>query len=80
MINKIISRYYDLDFYIEFILKVHYLGLFKIWPWKCVRIIVFVKLTEYSIEIMTGRDKGGKGLGKGSATRHRKVLADILRK
>jgi len=26
---------------------------------------------------MTGRGKGGKGLGKGGAKRHRKVLRDI---
>ena len=27
---------------------------------------------------MTGRGKGGKGLGKGGATRHRKVLRDNI--
>ena len=28
--------------------------------------------------IMTGRGKGGKGLGKGGAKRHRKVLRDNI--
>merc|ERR1711884_746399 len=31
-----------------------------------------------SILIMTGRGKGGKGLGKGGAKRHRKVLRDNI--
>ena len=31
-----------------------------------------------SIIIMTGRGKGGKGLGKGGAKRHRKVLRDNI--
>lgn len=35
----------------------------------CVRWILF---------IMTGRGKGGKGLGKGGAKRHRKVLRDNI--
>src|SRR5208282_702269 len=30
------------------------------------------------IEIMSGRGKGGKGLGKGGAKRHRKVLRDNI--
>ncbi len=36
----------------------------------CVRSIVFVA--------MSGRGKGGKGLGKGGAKRHRKVLRDNI--
>ena len=29
---------------------------------------------------MSGRGKGGKGLGKGGAKRHRKVLRDIIQR
>jgi histone H4 len=29
---------------------------------------------------VTGRGKGGKGLGKGGAKRHRKILRDNIRK
>jgi histone H4 len=29
---------------------------------------------------MSGRGKGGKGLGKGGAKRHRKILRDNIRK
>ena len=32
----------------------------------------------YCIAIMSGRGKGGKGLGKGGAKRHRKVLRDNI--
>nr|XP_008539412.1 PREDICTED: uncharacterized protein LOC103565209 [Equus przewalskii] len=32
----------------------------------------------YSVFIMSGRGKGGKGLGKGGAKRHRKVLRDNI--
>ena len=38
---------------------------------------VFSKISETIIE-MTGRGKGGKGLGKGGAKRHRKVLRDNI--
>merc|ERR1712048_201499 len=33
---------------------------------------------QISILTMTGRGKGGKGLGKGGAKRHRKVLRDNI--
>nr|XP_055048140.1 histone H3-like [Misgurnus anguillicaudatus] len=33
---------------------------------------------ERAFEIMSGRGKGGKGLGKGGAKRHRKVLRDNI--
>ena len=32
----------------------------------------------YSLANMSGRGKGGKGLGKGGAKRHRKVLRDNI--
>jgi histone H4 len=35
-------------------------------------------VTSWIIEIMSGRGKGGKGLGKGGAKRHRKVLRDNI--
>merc|ERR1712078_107888 len=34
--------------------------------------------SQISILTMTGRGKGGKGLGKGGAKRHRKVLRDNI--
>merc|ERR1712078_339511 len=34
--------------------------------------------SQLSILTMTGRGKGGKGLGKGGAKRHRKVLRDNI--
>ena len=33
---------------------------------------------KHKLEIMSGRGKGGKGLGKGGAKRHRKVLRDNI--
>ncbi|KAM0014151.1 putative transcription factor Hap3/NF-YB family [Helianthus debilis subsp. tardiflorus] len=36
------------------------------------------KLTNPQSAIMSGRGKGGKGLGKGGAKRHRKVLRDNI--
>jgi len=36
------------------------------------------KKKSNSIEKMSGRGKGGKGLGKGGAKRHRKVLRDNI--
>ncbi|XP_030079012.1 uncharacterized protein LOC115483241 [Drosophila hydei] len=35
-------------------------------------------VTKYTSSKMTGRGKGGKGLGKGGAKRHRKVLRDNI--
>ncbi|XP_047463622.1 histone H4-like [Mugil cephalus] len=35
-------------------------------------------LSDKLISIMSGRGKGGKGLGKGGAKRHRKVLRDNI--
>jgi histone H4 len=36
------------------------------------------RLDSTATSIMTGRGKGGKGLGKGGAKRHRKVLRDNI--
>ncbi|KAL9547163.1 trifunctional histidinol dehydrogenase [Mucor bainieri] len=36
------------------------------------------KLKQYKLYTMTGRGKGGKGLGKGGAKRHRKILRDNI--
>ncbi len=42
-------------------------------------LVLFHRLTETEIIfIMSGRGKGGKGLGKGGAKRHRKVLRDNI--
>ena len=38
----------------------------------------FILLCSWLTERMTGRGKGGKGLGKGGAKRHRKVLRDNI--
>ena len=38
---------------------------------------ILVKVLR-QITIMSGRGKGGKGLGKGGAKRHRKVLRDNI--
>ena len=35
-------------------------------------------VTELSKTVMSGRGKGGKGLGKGGAKRHRKILRDNI--
>jgi histone H4 len=55
---------------------------------KCIRTAIFVifsivvRKVEASgwiaVVTMTGRGKGGKGLGKGGAKRHRKVLRDNI--
>lgn len=48
------------------------------------QVTVVPKLAEYYLRLstvninMTGRGKGGKGLGKGGAKRHRKVLRDNI--
>jgi histone H4 len=39
---------------------------------------VFCVLLFVEFLLMTGRSKGGKGLGKGRAKRHRKVLRDNI--
>ncbi|XP_055521191.1 histone H4-like [Leucoraja erinacea] len=39
---------------------------------------VYFSLVNQIFGIMTGRGKGGKGLGKGGAKRHRKVLRDNI--
>ncbi len=51
-------------------------GNFKTPLWRFFTHIYFRCLTE--IESMSGRGKGGKGLGKGGAKRHRKVLRDNI--
>ena len=33
---------------------------------------------DFNFTVMTGRGKGGKGLGKGGAKRHRKILRDNI--
>lgn len=53
------------------------------WPKRAAKIHSFVRFRcEQSIcctsEKMSGRGKGGKGLGKGGAKRHRKVLRDNI--
>ena len=41
--------------------------------------VIFIDYGKsYKAFIMTGRGKGGKGLGKGGAKRHRKVLRDNI--
>ncbi len=51
-------------------------GKFKTPLWSFFTHICFRCLTE--TESMSGRGKGGKGLGKGGAKRHRKVLRDNI--
>ncbi len=51
-------------------------GKFKIPLWSFFSHIRLRCLTE--TESMSGRGKGGKGLGKGGAKRHRKVLRDNI--
>nr|XP_045588878.1 histone H4-like [Procambarus clarkii] len=38
----------------------------------------FAQFDSHNFNTMTGRGKGGKGLGKGGAKRHRKVLRDNI--
>jgi histone H3/H4 len=40
--------------------------------------LIFVGFFFLRFSIMSGRGKGGKGLGKGGAKRHRKVLRDNI--
>ena len=49
------------------------------WYFRGVRLALqsFIRLT-FEEFIMSGRGKGGKGLGKGGAKRHRKVLRDNI--
>ncbi|VDK57329.1 unnamed protein product [Anisakis simplex] len=43
------------------------------------RVVLLISLTLHTAKIvMSGRGKGGKGLGKGGAKRHRKVLRDNI--
>jgi len=42
----------------------------------CFILVVFLK--QIQLSKMSGRGKGGKGLGKGGAKRHRKVLRDNI--
>ncbi len=51
-------------------------GTFRTPLWSFFIHICFRCLTE--TESMSGRGKGGKGLGKGGAKRHRKVLRDNI--
>ena len=56
-------------------------GIYKVWE-KFEHHSVLVSdsrsAQDCSSIIMTGRGKGGKGLGKGGAKRHRKVLRDNI--
>nr|GMD61363.1 histone H4 [Ipomoea batatas] len=47
------------------------------WVWKELRMRAKESVVEYWFR-MSGRGKGGKGLGKGGAKRHRKVLRDNI--
>ena len=47
-------------------------------PWADSQFTHTVALKHYRVSIMSGRGKGGKGLGKGGAKRHRKVLRDNI--
>ncbi|XP_025239091.1 histone H3.1t-like [Rhinopithecus roxellana] len=49
--------------------EAYLVGLFEDTNLRCVRLVLL---------IMSGRGKGGKGLGKGGAKRHRKVLRDNI--
>jgi histone H4 len=42
------------------------------------QLVLFALPTTTTLHIMSGRGKGGKGLGKGGAKRHRKVLRDNI--
>jgi len=55
-------------------------GVYKGWPVLGAGILdfVFIQFTHLHLAIMSGRGKGGKGLGKGGAKRHRKVLRDNI--
>ena len=46
--------------------------------WNCSTLFTLKFPRNFSFLIMTGRGKGGKGLGKGGAKRHRKVLRDNI--
>lgn len=46
----------------------------RLWP----VFVVFNFLQDFFSLNMTGRGKGGKGLGKGGAKRHRKILRDNI--
>ena len=48
-------------------------------PQAFVRLPLQVSATlAFQLSVMSGRGKGGKGLGKGGAKRHRKVLRDNI--
>ena len=48
--------------------------------WQIVWIIIWISIDneKQAYHIMSGRGKGGKGLGKGGAKRHRQVLRDNI--
>ncbi|XP_026072635.1 histone H4-like [Carassius auratus] len=50
----------------------------KVPPSSTSLLFVFIARLKLGILIMSGRGKGGKGLGKGGAKRHRKVLRDNI--
>jgi histone H3/H4 len=55
----------------------HQLIIFENFEFESYRIIIR-GFNNYLQSIMSGRGKGGKGLGKGGAKRHRKILRDNI--
>lgn len=55
-------------------------GTVRVRPWSCAHRSLSPRLSSINTQFvnMTGRGKGGKGLGKGGAKRHRKVLRDNI--
>merc|ERR1712117_338082 len=54
------------------------MGIHSLFPLDTRLIDSIFSSSNFSILAMTGRGKGGKGLGKGGAKRHRKVLRDNI--
>ncbi len=50
----------------------------NLYIFNCGKLFVEICLIGSKSDIMSGRGKGGKGLGKGGAKRHRKVLRDNI--
>ena len=56
--------------------KIRPIVIFRFVPRVCLNTIL--RISYSTTLIMSGRGKGGKGLGKGGAKRHRKVLRDNI--
>merc|ERR1712117_961924 len=54
------------------------MGIHSLFPLDTRLVESIFSSSQISILTMTGRGKGGKGLGKGGAKRHRKVLRDNI--